>query len=533
VHNRPAKLLVVAVLAVVAIIPFLLLTSARERALALNTLGLVAGTWAIALPVGTFVALLLVRTDIAGRRLLMLLVTILLFLPLYVQNAAWQSGFGQQGWWEMAFGQLGTAPPLYQWRGAVWIHAMAAIPWVAFIMGTALARAEPELEEAALVEGSLGAVLWRVTLRRSLAAIIAAALWIGVVIAGEITVTDMWQLRTYAEEIYIGFALGDTVQEVALHTLPGVILVVWLALAALVALAELAVRDTRPQARPAFQFPLGPWKWPLTFAAFAIVVALVAVPVGSLLAKLGIIVEQTGAERQRWWSLAEAIAVLGRSLTEFHHEITWSLIMGSAAALAAVILAVPLASFAESGRWKMACVAILLATCVAIPGPIIGLGLITLFNQPNVPWLNALYDRSIVAPTIALVIRALPLTTLIVWHAFAAVPQATLDLAIVEGATWWQRLWRIVLPQCKAALLAAWLLALAVAIGDLSASFLVLPPGITPLSRRIFEEAHYGVDNRLAGLTLVAMGVVALIAVTAIFLIQHQIAVARSKPHQL
>jgi iron(III) transport system permease protein len=480
-------------------------------------------------------AVLVGRTDIAGRRLLALLLAIALFLPLYVQNAAWQAGFGQQGWWEMTFSQLGAAPLLYQWRGAIWIHAMAAVPWVTLIVLAALRQVEPQLEEAALVEGSPLQVLLNVSLRRSWAAIVAAGLWIGVAVAGEITVTDMWQLRTYAEEIYIGFALGDTIEEVTLHVLPGMLFVGLFALAALLALAQLAPRSTQAVAHTPITFALGRWRWrwPLTLLAFGLVALLVGVPLANLGAKLGIVVEEIDGARQRSWSLWEAANVLARSLGEFRHEVFWSLVMGSLAASCALLVAIPLAWLAKAGFWQSCIVLGLLAVLLAIPGPIIGLGLITIFNQSEAPWLHFLYDRSIAAPTIALVIRALPLVTLITWHALSSVPVATLELAALEGAGWWQRLWRVALPQRKGAVAAAWLVGVAIAIGDLSASFLVLPPGISPLSRRIFEEAHYGVDNRLAGLTLTAIGLMTLIALAVAALVQVQTAIAAGRAREL
>ena len=78
---------------------------------------------------------------------------------------------------------------------------MAAIPWVVLIIGLGIRLIEPELEEAALLETSAWNVLLRVTLARSLPALVVAALWILVTTAGEITVTDLYQVRTYAEEV--------------------------------------------------------------------------------------------------------------------------------------------------------------------------------------------------------------------------------------------------------------------------------------------------------------------------------------------
>ena len=61
---------------------------------------------------------------------------------------------------------------------------------------------ERDLEEDALTAANRWRVLLRVTLRRSAAAIGAAALWVGLQTATEITITDMMQVRTYAEEVY-------------------------------------------------------------------------------------------------------------------------------------------------------------------------------------------------------------------------------------------------------------------------------------------------------------------------------------------
>lgn len=63
-------------------------------------------------------------------------------------------------------------------------------------------------------------------------------------------------------------------------------------------------------------------------------------------------------------------------------------------------------------------------------------------------------------------------------------------------------LWRVALPWKCSATLAAWLLAAVVAIGDLSASILTVPPGVPLLSVRIFTLLHYGVEDQVAGICL-------------------------------
>ena len=86
-------------------------------------------------------------------------------------------------------------------------------------------------------------------------------------------------------------------------------------------------------------------------------------------------------------------------------------------------------------------------------------------------------------------IRTLPIVTLILWPALASVPQVMLDTAAMDGTGWWGRLLRIAVPQRWPAIAAAWLIAFAVAIGELAATILVMPPqrGATALSIQVFQ----------------------------------------------
>jgi iron(III) transport system permease protein len=152
------------------------------------------------------------------------------------------------------------------------------------------------------------------------------------------------------------------------------------------------------------------------------------------------------------------------------------------------------------------------ATLLALPGPLLGLGLIWALNRPQFPWLTDLYDYSILAPCLALALRALPLAVLVLWHALRSVPQETLEAAELDGAGWWTRLLLIALPQRATALLVAWLVSFAVALGDLAASILVVPPGVVTLSIQIFGKLHYGQEDDVAGICLALVGLFAAMA---------------------
>src|SRR5687767_4625934 len=88
-----------------------------QRALA-NSALLAAGATAIALPIGTLLALLIGRCDLPGRRWAAAGLGVLLFLPLYVQLCGWDAVAGRLGWFTLVFGSL-EHPPLVGMRAAI------------------------------------------------------------------------------------------------------------------------------------------------------------------------------------------------------------------------------------------------------------------------------------------------------------------------------------------------------------------------------------------------------------------------------
>ena len=477
-----------------------------------NTLFLAGTTCAISLPPGVLLGWLLARTDLPGRRAALLLLGVLLFMPLYLQAAAWQAGFGVQGWCTMA-----SAAPLRMegWTGVIWIHAMAALPWVVLICGAGFRLIEPELEEQALLDGSTAQTFVRVTLRSAAPAVAVAGLWVGITAAGEMTVSDLFGVRTYAEELYTHLAIGRQPGEASLAVLPGAILAAFLVLGGLALCARLVPPDRPISFRRPHVFRLGRWRWPVAVLVAIVLLLLAGVPLGNLCYKAGVVVTQTDLGRLRSWSPVKCLLLVIASPLRYRRELDLSLAISSLAATGAVLVATGLAWCARAGRRRALSALAAAAFCLALPGPLVGLGIIHLLNHPGVPPLVYLYDRSILAPCLALMIRGLPPATLIMWHALRTIPLEVLDVASVDGAGPIARLWRIALPCRLPALVLSWVIALAVALGDLAASILVVPPGVTTLSIRIFGLLHYGVEDQVAGICLALVAIFAVFAASA------------------
>jgi iron(III) transport system permease protein len=502
----------------------------RTLTLLENTLILSAATCALSVPVGILLAWLFLRSDLPGRKAGLAIVVGMIFVPLYLQAAAWDAGFGAEGW----------CTPLTQgvallsgWRGAVWIHALAAIPWVTVVVGVGMRRIEPELEEQALLDGSATRVFFHVTLRGSLPAVGLAALWTAVASAGEMTVTDLMMIRTYAEEVYTQNALNPEIGIPPPSVCGGIALTTVLIVLGWNLAVGLAPRRRPLTMRQPLLYPLGKWKWFWLPALGLMLILLAAVPLGSLFYKAGVLVEQTAAGRVRSFSLLKGLSIIGEAMVKHRQEFGWSFLIGGLAAGASVLVGLALAWWARSlavksptaatgrgfpvstGKWwsnlQFAIYNLQFAILLSLPGPILGLLIIALLNRPKIPWLVWLYDCSILAPWLALFLKSLPVATLVLWHGVRSMPQELLESAAVDGAGAWTRFWRIVVPLVWPAMLAAFLAALAVALGELAASILVVPPGVWTLSILIFNNLHYGVEDQTAGICLTLVMLFALV----------------------
>jgi ABC-type Fe3+ transport system permease subunit len=152
-----------------------------------------------------------------------------------------------------------------------------------------------------------------------------------------------------------------------------------------------------------------------------------------------------------------------------------------------------------------------------VPGPLVSLGLIALFNNPSLPALNALYDRSIAVVSAAQAVRGLPVAMLIVWHSLRTIPHELLEAAALDGAGSWTRFCRVILPLRWPVFGLAWLAAFIVAIGDFSSS-MVAPPGVDTLAARVAQMLHFNIQNELAGLCLFLMLAAVVVALLAFVL---------------
>lgn len=500
----------------------------RVAELAGHTLALAAGACLVAVPAGTLLALALDRARVPGRGGLRWLVLVGLFVPLPVYAVAWQVVLG--AW----LPPLSLEPGRVAWRPwgqgllpAAWVHGMAGLPWVAWIVSAGLRTADCGLEEDALLTGGPGMVFRRVLLPRAALASVAAAGWVAVQAATEITVTDAMMVRTFAEEVYTQFvaASGGLAGAVAV-TVPAWVAAVlvggWAARSAARAFDAPPAEAGRPP-----DLKLGPRTRRLTAAGVWLAAGLFAgLPLAALVWKAG------GGGTRLGWTAASLAEDLRKVLRTDGEVLLGSVSAAVGSGLVAAGLAWAACRLADGSRWFGRFLFVLCVVLAVTPGPVVGLGLKDAIAglvdaeawvlaraglSPTFPPLRSLlYDQPSPVPAgWAAVVRLFPVAVAVIWPAVRAVPRDLLEAARLDGVGEWRY---VLLPLTGPAAVRAALAVAALALGEVSASKLVNPPFRTAYILRLFDLMHYGAESTVAALCLLQLAATTLLAVAVVWL---------------
>lgn len=511
--------------------------SAATRRAVMQSAILAGAAAAVAVPLGTLLAVLVVRTALPGRRAAMWLMVMLVLTPLHVHLAGWDAALGKLGWLTLAFGQL-DRPPLEGMPGAIVVHAAAAVAWVAVIVAAGLVHLPVGPEEAAWTSVPPWVVLGRITLPQVRPLVLVAALYAALSTTSDMTVTNVYLVRpaeqTATERFYMTFAMEGEPGPALRGALPALGVGVVAVGAMLWGTVPRLMRRGSLPGRP-LVFPLGRWRWPLAAAVWLVLGGLAGLPLASLVIKAGQAIALQEGVRQRHWSLAACLLRVASAPWQFAREGRDTLAVASGAAALSLAAAAGLAWGWRRGGWRRRLASAVLLITLVTPGPLVGVALILLFNHdlpPHLPWQEGkswllwLYDDTPLAPMLAQAIRALPLVGLLLGYSFGTLRDNLLAAAALDRVPPWTIFWRIVLPLRWRAVAAAGLVAWAIAAGDLAWSHLVTPPGVDLLQRRVFGLLHAGVEEQVAAITLVQLGFYALVTLA----IARLIGLAQSPP---
>lgn len=509
--SSPVRFLALALIWLVLALAIGVCFNAIERAALWATLTLGGSAALISVVLGTILAGAIYQLGPRARWAVVALLFAAL-LPIYWQLAAWDSLFGRLGWWA-AFGGSPLQLALPQWLAAIWVHGIAGVAPAAAIILLFLINSGRVAEEQALMDGEPMSVFFRITLPRIWPAILFAGGWCFLATSREIAVTDIYRIGTVAEQVYLGFALGQFDQLLSLWPEGEQALSIRLYLFTILFLAGFAgLWIARVPA----------WTWSgehrywrnsgertrfgTNTLAGSILALVLLVPLVSLLFRAGVRVRQVDGVPKAGWTLSDLGASLSQGGRESWDEFGWSLAI--AAVSASLLLAAALWGAAVAERQKVGRFIYFgsIALLLGMPGPICGLLVARGWNLIESEWAWWLADRTILLPVLASCLFCWPLVALLVYLVLRTLPRELNEAAAVQGATAWQTFASIQLMASRTSLVGVWGVLLIAVFGELSAQQMVAAPGIDTVPRQLLGWMHAGVDELASATSLLIAG---------------------------
>lgn len=462
----------------------------RERTaeLALGSVTLAAAVTVSALALAVPLAWLTARTDLPGRRLWTVAAVLPLVIPSYIGAYLFVSALGPRGLLaqglETAVG-IERIPSLYGFTGAWIVLTLFTYPLALLPVRAALARLDPQLEDAARGLGRSPWATFRTVILPQLApAIGAGGLLVALYTLHDFGAVSILRFDTFTRGIYTAYKGSfDRTSAAALAALLMLIAFAVLALEARLR-GRGAYHRSAPGGAPAPRVvALGRWRAPaLAFCAAVVGFALV-LPVAVLV----------------YWSLR---SVAG--------EIEWALVAVAArnsllaaglAAGVAVVCAVPVALLAARFPGRLAAAAERGAYVgYALPGLVVALSLVY-FGTRVAP---ALY-QTLALLVFAWVVLFLPQAVGTARASLLQVPPRLEEAARSLGRSPLSVLRTITVPLTASGLLAGAALVFLTAIKELPAALILAPTGFDLLATEIWSATNVAFFERGAVPALVLL----------------------------
>lgn len=428
----------------------------RTFDLVMRSMALTGFVTTVCVTIGVLAAVVIVRTDLPGRRMWHSLLVVPLAVPSYLAAYAW----------------VAARPSLAGFWGAALVLTLVSYPYVYLPVAAALRRVDPALEEVAQSLGRSRARALLVSVAQVRATISAGALLVALYVLSDFGAVATMRYEAFTWVIYGAYRAGFNPTRAAILAL------VLVALATVLVIAESQARGAATRlthartARDGRPIALGTWS---RLGASALMIVLVGFSVGFPVGSFGYWLTR-GVERDVSISdVADAfVSTMGVSVL---------------AAAVTVLLALPVGLLAA--RYRSATVTVLeRSTYVAhaLPGIVIAISMVYV----GVKVLEPIYLRTPLL-VLAYAVLFLPLAVGATRTAIEQSPRQLEDVARSLGRSRWGSWREVTLPLAAPGIGAGAALVLVTAMKELPITLLLHPTGMETMSMAVWK--HTGVSD--------------------------------------
>ena len=462
------------------------LTSLRQWRLMGHSMSLSLLVTLLATLVGAPLGILFGKTDLPLKNFFVFLFVIPLLVPPYITAVSWFDLLGREGLLAPLLGHGFTqfaGRYLFGLAGCTFVLFSTFLPVPVILTMVFLRTVNPELEEAGRLMSGWKKVLSGITLPLILPGILLSALLVFLLSFGEFGVPNFLRFDVFPVESFTQFSAFYNFKVATAAAMP-LAVITFLALL----IEDVFLRERTYQLRPAPNgrehrlIRLKKKRIWLVLAVALLSLVIVIVPMAALILKSGGWSIYLQALNQAGGSLKRSIvyAIFGATLLTFLGFFTGYLIQTKALKY-----------------WRS--IDSLTIFLFALPGTVIGIGLISLWNTPRT---NFIYATPVII-LLGYLAKYTALTSRISVTQLAQLPPSMEEAAQMAGAGWLRRMIFIVLPLAKRGLLAAWVVGYIFSLRDTAITMLVYPAGHDTLPVRIFTLMANGSQELISSLCVV------------------------------
>ncbi len=434
-----------------------LLTSPDTVSIAVNSVLLVVVVTAGSILVGVPLAILTVQTDLPFRRFWTVVAALPLVVPSYIGAFAFVSAFGPRGVLQDVLAPLGVSevPAIFGLPGAALVLTLFTYPYVFLTTRASLLSFDGTVVEAArTLNHDRWAAFRRVTLPQITPGIAAGALLTALYTLSDFGTPMIMRFDVFTRMIFVEYNNWN-------RGFAALLSVLLLAMTAIILLSESRINASREGAhvssgsnRPG-RIQLGKWTAPaLGFCGLVGFLGLVL--------PLGILV--------MWLFRAPPGYASGGFVFEAAHAVN-SLTLSAAAAVAAVVLAIPVAYLRARGSgWWAGLPERSTYVGYAMPGVVLGISLVFL----GLKYVNILYG-TVALLVFAYVVRFIPQAVGTIESAVLQVDPRHVEAARTMGDSTLRSFFRVELPQIVPGVLSGAALVFLTTMKELPATLVLAP----------------------------------------------------------
>lgn len=443
-----------------------------------NSLILASGTTLASLITGISVSILVCRTDIPAKKILLFFFIIPVLIPPHIHAIAWNqvSGF-------IPF-------ELHSLTGVVFILTLSFYPFVILLTMSGLNSIDKSIEEYSIITYGKWKTISCVSLPLVFPHIFSGAVFVFIFSISDFSVPDILRVNVWPVEIFIQFSAFYNDKAALMLSLPLMLFTGILLILQKICMKKKAYIQNISNVSENLCYPLGKYQVPAL--AFCIIILFLSAvfPLLILFINAGHPVNYINA------------------LKDSSNQVLFTFIISFLSALFIVLLGFSVSYLIERMRnpvryiFDIACFLLL-----SIPAITLGITLIRIWNKPVI-------DMIYTSPAIIILgytAGFLPFSIIPVSSGIKQLNPGMEEAALMARGKWFYMIRKIVIPLCLPSMKAAFFIVFILCLGEIETSLLIIPPGKETISIKIYNLMHYGAHETVNALSLI------LISITFIF----------------